>query len=305
MNETSDSDKPEAATPSPPMLTEGKPEILQPQRNSGRLADKWMTRRGGLKFPEFLEQSGYANLYAKQKFWKQDYVQQKLQDLMKNKISWTVVADQLGVSELSLRRILTTRHGFKEAKTSPEAKKRLACLKKAQSKKKSKQSVSKTSPVGESRNKKTRSEKPVFQEPELSPMEKIQKRNIEERMALMVKLGLIKPPEENSSKKRKPIKRKDPPSDATPSRKSKRIESRGSTTSSAPLSPPVDNEVEICRNNNVFYGFQTPVEEKKEATKLRMMIQASQTKEEEEGGESDGNALPTTSTSIASPDESF
>ena len=52
MNETSDSDKPEAATPSPPMLTEGKPEILQPQRNSGRLADKWMTRRGGLKFPE-------------------------------------------------------------------------------------------------------------------------------------------------------------------------------------------------------------------------------------------------------------
>ena len=54
----------------------------------------------------------------------------------------------------------------------------------------------------------------------------------------------------------------------------------------------------------MFYGFQTPVEEKKEA-KLRQMIQASQTKEEEEGGESDGNALPTTSTSIASPDESF
>ena len=54
----------------------------------------------------------------------------------------------------------------------------------------------------------------------------------------------------------------------------------------------------------MFYGFQTPVEEKKEA-KLRLMIQASQTKEEEEGGESDGNALPTTSTSIASPDESF
>ena len=52
MNEKSDSDKPEAATPSPPMLTEGKPEILQPQRNSGRLAEKWMTRRGGLKFPE-------------------------------------------------------------------------------------------------------------------------------------------------------------------------------------------------------------------------------------------------------------
>ena len=25
---------------------------------------------------QFLEQSGYANLYAKQKFWKQDYVQQ-------------------------------------------------------------------------------------------------------------------------------------------------------------------------------------------------------------------------------------
>ena len=56
-------------------------------------------------------------------------------------------------------------------------------------------------------------------------------------MALMVKLGLIKPPEENSSKKRKPIKPKDPPRDVTPSRKSKRIESRGSTTSSAPLSP--------------------------------------------------------------------
>ena len=54
----------------------------------------------------------------------------------------------------------------------------------------------------------------------------------------MVKLGLIKPPEENSSKKRKPIKRKDPPGDVTPSRKSKRIESRGSTTRSAPLSPP-------------------------------------------------------------------
>ena len=54
----------------------------------------------------------------------------------------------------------------------------------------------------------------------------------------MVKLGLIKPPEENFSKKRKPIKPKDPPCDVTPSRKSKRIESRGSTTSSAPLSPP-------------------------------------------------------------------
>ena len=54
----------------------------------------------------------------------------------------------------------------------------------------------------------------------------------------------------------------------------------------------------------MFYGFQTPVEEKKEALKLRLMIQASQTKEEE-GGEYDGNALPTTSTSIASPDESF
>ena len=85
------------------------------------------------------------------------------------------------------RRILTTRHGFKEAKTSPEAKKRLACLKKAQSKKKSKQSVSKTSPVGESRNKKTRSEKPVFQEPELSPMEKIQVKFFLETLVFFVK----------------------------------------------------------------------------------------------------------------------
>ena len=69
------------------------------------------------------------------------------------------------------------------------------------------------------------------------------------------------------------------------------------------LCQKVDNEVEVCRNNNVFYGFQTPVEEKKEAAKLRLMIQANQTKEEEEG-ESDENALPMTSTSIASPDES-
>ena len=66
-----------------------------------------------------------------------------------------------------------TRNGFKAAKTSPEAEKRLACLK-AQSEKKSKISVSKTPLVSESRNKKTRSEEPVFQEPELSPMEKIQ-----------------------------------------------------------------------------------------------------------------------------------
>ena len=85
------------------------------------------------------------------------------------------------------RRILTTRHGFKEAKTSPEAKKRLACLKKAQSKKKSKLSVSKTSPVGESRNKKTRSEKAVFQEPELSPMEKIQVKLFLETLVFFVK----------------------------------------------------------------------------------------------------------------------
>ena len=81
---------------------------------------------------------------------------------------------------------MTTRHGFKAAKTSPEAKKRLACLKKAQSKK-SKQSVSKTSPVGESRNKKTRSEKLVFQEPELSPMEKIQVKLFLETLVFFVK----------------------------------------------------------------------------------------------------------------------
>jgi len=162
-------------------IIEGAPEILQPKRNSNRLAAKWNAKQGALTLAEFMEQRGTKPAASRKHFWQLTFVKQKIQDLIANKVSWCEAANQLGVPMHMLKNRMS-RRGLRIAKTSPEAERRLLALSRQAQKKK----------VREDEIYPKREEEAPTEPPALSPLELIQRRNIEEQRRMMIQLGLIK-----------------------------------------------------------------------------------------------------------------
>ena len=184
-----------------------KAQELQPKRNSHRLERKWSSKTGAMTLDEYLVQ----NLGSSRDFWKEEFVLDKINSLIMNKVSWNMAADQLGVSEQRLRYRLAKKGLFK-----PKSKTK-QLVKKKKAKKVGRKKVNLDGDVAECVE---------------SSYEALRKRNIEEKKLLFEQLGFANL-KQSLKPKRGPKKgpRKAPP---PPSKRSVRIERKQRQSIEAP-----------------------------------------------------------------------